>query len=355
MPLDTLVRLRHHPVMRAERNSASILKPVLFLTLGFFMIGVAWWLAARGSGKQRVKHQRQEFFASQAADLVVLDEKRNREAMNLARRRLAEHFSIHRIGVPKFAEDLTTWGTHYEISKAMLRDWWSNSNEARKVATDHFSRFIVSDEQLRRDVADVVAQFSSDLEANRNKMLSELQEKVSTAAVPCASADLGLTNLTGAFMVEVQPLLKQRAAQSLAMSVLGTGGGVGAGAATTHIVTKLVTSMATRVATWAAARGSTVAGGAVVGGQGGTVLAPGVGTAAGAVGGIIAAWAVDWWTEKKFKEKVTQECNQILDDMEKNLWNDPSQGLALSFGQAIQLTRECHEKALRKIITGDDK
>jgi hypothetical protein len=319
------------------------------------MMGAAWWLMEHGPGKQKVKRQRREFFATNGVQLLNREEQRNREAMERARQQLAHDFARYHNGVPKFADDLTTWSTQYQIAKAALADWWSKSNEGRKVATDKFAKFVVSDLQLQTDVTGLIAQFSSDLEANRNKMLSELQEKVSTAAVPWASADLGSTNLAGAFALELRHVVKQQTVQSSLVKVLAEGGGFIAGAAATHIVTKLVTSMAIRVATWAAARGSTVSAGALTGGEGGTVLAPGVGTAVGAVGGIVVAWAVDWWMEKRFKEKVTSQCNQILDDMEKNLWNDPSQGLALSFGQAVKVSRECHEKALRTIITGNDK
>jgi hypothetical protein len=341
--------------LKTERNSASILKPVLFLVLGIILMGVAWWSTDHGSGKQKIKRQRREFFATNGIALSNQEEQRNREAMERARQQLASDFARYHNGAPRFADDLTTWSAQYQIAKAALADWWSKSNEGRKVATDKFAEFVVSDRQLQKDVIGVIAQFSSDLEANRNKMLSELQEKVSAAAVPCASAAPGSTNLARAFALEAGHLVEQQTMQSSLAKVLAEGGGFMAGAAATHIVTKLMTSMAIRVATSVAARGSTVAGGVLAGGEGGTVLAPGVGTAVGAVGGIVAAWAVDWWMEKKFKEKVTNECNRILDDMEKNLWNDPSQGLALSFGQAIQVTRECHEKALRTIITGDDK
>jgi hypothetical protein len=339
--------------MKPERKLAGPIKPWLFLILGLAMIGAGWWLAALPKA-QKVKRQRQEFFASQATELLALEEERNRAAMELARGRLAAHFSRYRLGVPRFAQDLTTWGTRYRISKALLKDWWSKSNEARKVATDHFSEFVVSDEQLQKDVAEVIAQFSSDLEADRNKMLSELQVRVASAAVPCATKELGSTGLGEAFMAEAQPRLKERAAQSLVVCILGTGGGFAAAQAATRIVSKLLTSMAVRVAAGAAVRGSAVATGAVAGGEGGTMLTPGVGTAIGVVGGLIAGWGVDWWTEKEFKEQVTNECNEMLSGMEEALWSDPAEGLGAGFSRSIRITRECHEAALRKMIGTTD-
>jgi hypothetical protein len=152
----------------------------------------------------------------------------------------------------------------------------------------------------------------------------------------------------------VQPLLKQRAAESPVIGFLGTGGGFIAGEVATKFVAKLLASMIARVATGAATRGSTVAASLIAGGGGGS-LAPGVGTAIGIAGGIVVGGAVDWWLESRFKKEVTDECNQILNDMEKSLWEDSNQGLAASFDQAVKVTRECHETALRKIIVGDEK
>ncbi len=275
--------------------------------------------------------------------------------MERAKQQLAVHFARYRLGASDFAENLTTWGTRYKISEAALRDWWSKSNEARKIATAKFEEFVVSGQRLQKDVTNVIAQFASDLEANRNKMLSEIQENVSLAAVPCASTELGSTNLVGAFMLEVQPLIKARATQSPIIAVLASGGGFIAGEAGARILTRIFTTIAARVATGAAVRGSAVAGGAVAGGEGGGLFAPGVGTAIGVVGGIIVGFAVDWWTEKRFKEKVTGECNTMLADMEHALWTHETEGLGHSFTRTIQTIRECHKTALRKVITGEAK
>ena len=339
--------------MKTKAQTKSILTPALFLMLGIILIGAAWLMTRPRQDKLNLKRQRQEFFALNGAQILGQEEQRNRDAMQRAKRQLAAHFAQYRNGVPKFAADLTTWGTRYKITKAALGGWWDNANEARKVTTEQFAKFVVSDQQLQNDVTGVIAQFSSDLAANRNKMLSELQQKASVAAVPCASAALGSTNIAEAFMLEMQPLIRARAAQSPLIGVLATGGGFIAGEAATQIVTRLLASVAARVASGAAVRGSAVAAGALAGGEGGTVLAPGVGTAIGLAGGIIVGWAVDWWMEKSFKEKVTSECNQILSDMEEALWSDASQGLEGTLTKAIKSARECHEIALRKIITGD--
>jgi hypothetical protein len=345
-------QITQEQVMTSESTRPKLVQPILFLVLGLAMVAAAWLMTRPNPEKKKIQRQKQEFFAVTGSQLLNQEAQRNREAMERARRQLAANFARYRQGVPNFAEDLTTWSTRYEITKAALADWWNESNEGRKIATGKFAKFVVSDRQLQRDVTAVLAQFSSDLEANRNKMLSELQERISTAAVLCASTDLGSTNLAGAFILEAQPLIKARAMQCPAIGALATGGGFIVGDAAANIVTKLLASMAARVATGAAARGSAVAAGALTGGGGGTAITPGVGTAIGLAGGIVVGSAVDWWMEGRFKAKVTGECNQILSHMEEALWNDGAQGLENAFTKAITATRECHEVAMQKVITG---
>jgi hypothetical protein len=184
-------------------------------------------------------------------------------------------------------------------------------------------------------------------------MLAELDRRVALAGVPCAAAEPGATTLAAAFLLERAPLIEARVGQSALVGLSASAGGFLATEAVTRIATRLLVAMTARLAAGAAARGSAVAAGALAGGGGGTAVAPGIGTAAGLVGGILVGWAVDWWMEEDFKDKVTRECVQILTDMQHSLWSDPAQGLDAACTQAIQATRECHERALRKGILGE--
>lgn len=341
--------------MRTESNAGNIVKPVLFLLAGLIMVGVAWWLTRPDPVKEKTQRQRQEFFVLTGSQLLNQEEQRNREAVERARRQIEANFARYRTGVPQFAESLTTWGTRYEMTKAALSDWWSKTNEARDVATNQFANFVVSDKKLRDDITLVIAQFSSDLVANRNGMLSELGEKISAAALPCASADLGSANPSAAFLLEAQPLIKNKAVMSPLIGVLAMSGGFFATeVVVARIVPKLLVAMATRLATGAAARGSLVAASALAAGGTGTAVGP-MGTAIGVGVGLLAGILIESWIDKRYEAKVTNELNQMLTDMEESLWNDPNQGLASSFAQAVKTTRDCHETVLRKIITGDEK
>jgi hypothetical protein len=111
--------------------------------------------------------------------------------------------------------------------------------------------------------------------------------------------------------------------------------------------------MSTDITIESAADGSAVAAGALEGGAGGTVLEPGVGTAVGVVGGIAVGWVVSWWTEREFNEKVTNECDKILNEMNAFIWNDSKKGLASIFDECLTMNRTSHEIVLRKLIAGE--
>ena len=303
--------------------------------------------------KVALERSRKEFFALNVPQLLNNEQERNREAINRARQELQSQFSTYRNGVPQFAEDLTTLGTRYRIMKTMLSDWWSEKNEARKVTTDRFAKFVASDSDIQKCVTEILTQFSSDLEANRNKMLTELEVKVATASLSCASTDMGSTNIAGAFLLELQPLVKKLSIESPAVLALTIGGGFLVGEVAGKIVTRLLAIVTTRIATGAAARGSALAAGALAGTEGGSAVAPGVGTVIGLVGGLAAGAIVDFFLEKQFKQKVITECNALLTDMETAIWSDEKEGLEASFNRAIVTTREMHEVALRKVITGE--
>lgn len=71
--------------MKTAQSSGKILKPILFLILGLFLIGVAWRMSTRSAGQQKINHQRQEFFTATAIQLLNEEQQRNQEAVDRAR------------------------------------------------------------------------------------------------------------------------------------------------------------------------------------------------------------------------------------------------------------------------------
>lgn len=333
--------------MRTEAKPGGLWKPVLMLAFGLAMIAGAYRLTTDWSHKTEVLKQQQEvlkqkreaFFAIEVPRLLDEEEKRNLAALNRARMQLTEVFARYEARVPEFVEKLTTWGVKYKLAKAALSDWWSETNEARSIATDIFADKVLSNQELTRDITRVVNQFISDLKANRNIMLSELTKRVETQAVPIAAGTNNLAGITTAFQEKLSVILGQRAVELPAIAALSFAGGFLAEEATRSLVTSVIRGLTARLAASAVARGGVAAGGAAVG----SVAGP-VGIAAGLAVGL----AIDVWMERRFKEKVTGECNQILRAMQVEVWQEQKR----QFELLIKTTRSIHEEALKKVILG---
>jgi hypothetical protein len=126
--------------------------------------------------------------------------------------------------------------------------------------------------------------------------------------------------------------------------------------ATTYLVNSILvrvaTSLATSAVTTTAASGGATGAGAVAGGTGGVALGPG-GTVIGIAAGIVAGVVTDWWLTRKFEQKLTRECEQLLSQIQDQIWfgNQDAPGLKQAFMHAITALQETKELALRRSLT----
>jgi len=340
--------------VQSQMNRTSRFKVVaalFMLLLGIGMILTAWWIT---SPERELKRQRARFFKTQMQPLLEKERDRNLAAIHSAKRLLDEKFARYSENVPKFTEALTSWSSKYRISKAMVRDKWNKSDETREYVISLFGEHVVSDDNLRGDFEQVVAQFRGEVEANRNLMLAEATHVLSSSMFPVHASMSNNESLSKAFGDEFTKLLSKRAKQIPGVTVLAVGGSILAeeGAriivtAVIRIVTAKMASVATATATSAVAGTTT---GAAAGAAGGTALAPGIGTAIGITVGIAVGTAVEWWMESRFKEKVTYECRSMLEEMKAGIWGTDEDGLKAYLNQLVEASREAHAKALKKVV-----
>jgi hypothetical protein len=330
--------------MNQGTNSNSVLKPVLLCFLGLAMITGAYWLVTRPvreASRQRLAQQKQRaaFFADEVPKLLQAEEKRNEAALDRSRLLLNEIFRGYEARLPAFAEEMTSLGMKWQFTKAALKDWWSDSNEARILATGLFEEHVVSDRRLKADATRVVEEFVADLKASRNQMLSELNYQIKVSALPMPTGKHDVSNVSEAFEERLKDVITQRAAQAPFVLLLSSGSGYILQGATESLVVSVLRGIATRLATVAATRGTAVAAGAGVGSLGGPV---------GIAAGLAIGFALDVWMEKKFKQKLIQETTAILTEMRSKIWNQQKK----EFTALIKSTRTMHEEALRKVILG---
>lgn len=338
----------------------KLLASILALIIGTGMIVTAWLITSKKQEEiVQSKHreetgQREEFFKRDILPLLDSEKDLNRVALAHAKQLLDEKFSTYSARVPRFVDELMSWSSKYKITKAILTDKWYGSTETREYVTELYSANVMSDADLKKDLRTIVRQFHSDLEANRNWMLSQAIQRIETSHVPVPKAVANPSSLTTEFNREFSDLLETRAKQVPEVAVLAIGGSILAEEGTRMLVTAAIRILIVElIATTGTAGGATATATTAAGG-GGTVLAPGVGTAIGIAVGLIVGVAIDWWMESRFAVKMTAECRDTLNKMETKIWGGKN-GLEAELASLVDISRETQEQALRLVIVGGAK
>jgi len=347
--------------MDMKPTGKSRLKPLLasiaMVVVGLVMIFAAWKLThgpLPPPPPPPVEYgpKRKAFFEKEIAPLIAAEDDGNRVAIARAEARLDEVFASYRRHVPEFADALTQWGTKFQITKAMVKDKFKGTDEAGKIPTQLFADKVVSDQKLTADIANIVNGLKADFDANRDVMLSEATNRLTTADFPVPGLNTPNSQLRTAFNEELKTILEKRGWQLPIVTALSFAGSGLTTWGVERIVQQVITMLAAQMAAEAGEAGGATAVGGVGGGAAGTAAEPGGGTAIGIVAGLVVGAVVDVWMERGFKEKITAECNQFLEKMHSTVWSDSKEGLQFRFNEAVESVRDCHAATLQKIITG---
>jgi len=290
------------------------------------------------------------------SDLMPLIENAHNEntaAKMRALQTFRDHFTGFREGIPDFTEDLTQWGTRFGIVSTWTQDkwdsWWNENDNANRLGEyvhGKFREHVLSEEELEVAYSDTIIQFTGDLTANRNALLSEIKIVLSSQQLP---VQIRVPKEDFAQFVErtqehFSKYSSELGGKSAASGVLGFVGGnaIGWGATkvtiyaiqavgplivsstSSSLIATTLTPVVTSVTTYFTTMGVTLGGATTAftlgGGAGGSTVGP-IGTGVGVVAGLVAGGVTDWWLSEQFKEKTTTELNSMLDLMEKNIIN----------------------------------
>ncbi len=299
--------------------------------------------------RQLLEKQLNQFLADDAKPLLAQTRDKDLKAITAALNATDAVFKKYGEGVPKFASDMTGWGTRFKVI-------WRKGVESAEGKQEHtwtqelvqekFARHVMSDASLERDVMAVLKQFAYDLQANRNEMLATLQMRLEASHLPISVKNLAMQEIRGNFEQRLQSLLKDLPGNSVAIGVGSLTAGIVAEEAVRQIVRAVVAQVAARLAASAAASGGIAGGAATAGASGGTAMAPGVGTVIGLAGGFIVGALVDWWMTDKFEEEISKQCQEFLDTTKAQLVNS-DQGLRLLMTAQVEQSSAAYEKALQ--------
>lgn len=298
-----------------------------------------------------------KFFDEDARPLLTQTKGKDLAAIARVLNGVDASFARYAAGVPKFAKELTGWGTRFKIMMRKSVETLEGKEQhtwTQQVIQEKFTQNVMSDASLEKDLSDVMRQFAFDLQANRNEMLAGVETKLAASNLPVSLKQVALKDFKIQFDSNLAALLKKMPMQSVGIGVGSLTAGIIAQEAVTQIVRTVLAEMAVRLATSAAAAGGAASGAASAGAAGGSAIAPGVGTVVGLAGGFIVGAFVDWWMTDKFEEEVAKQCRGFLDTTKASLLDGES-GIKKMLTTQVEQSAAFYEEAVQSSLHSPPK
>jgi hypothetical protein len=303
----------------------------------------------------------QRFFDRQVRPQLDQYAERNHRAVDRAAEHIASQIDAYRQGIPTFVEDITSWGTRFGVigrsSQDLWQRWWddqSNATRVREYVSAKFANALFSDQDLAVLIEDTLQQFRDDLEASQNRLYADIS--LAWESRPFTEGALTFKRMVAEVDKHVEMVSQKMATDSVMLGVLAeVGGNTFANMATNlvkSILVRVATSLSTSAATASAASVGATGTGAAAGGASGSVLGPG-GTVIGIAAGIVVGVVTDWWLTKKFEQRLANECEQLLSQIQDQIWigTQDSPGLKQVFMDSIATLEKAKEVAFRTSLT----
>jgi hypothetical protein len=333
-------------------------KPVAPLTIGSAIATAPRTQPAQESPEVRIARVYQESIVP----AIAAFELRNGAAVGRAVGMLHDRVDARRRRVPRFTQDVVSWGTRFGILKRYPSDLWQkvsgNGSASGKVKTyinEKFRDDILSEIGLHQDVVAVVAQYNEDITASRNELYSELELPLLQIKVIRPAEDISIDRLAEETRNRARELSGGVASQSVAAGLVEFSGGwlaMDAGqAVAARVVGQILARVGTAMATEGIAAGGATVEAAAAGSGTGSFGGP-LGTIIGLGAGLIIGVIVDWRLSKTFESKISAQCNRFLDTLERNLRDGttPGAGIRGTLLESTRLTNEAQAQAVRNAL-----
>ncbi len=294
-----------------------------------------------------------KFFDSDVQPAITFATKANHEAADRCIQRLKDMFAKHREGIKPFVEDLTSWGTRFGILRRMPSDWWHKDTKVQEMITAKFEEHLFSAKSLQDGIDDAVKGFRTDIEANNNQLLTNVNAAVSRRNLPDL-AKIEMADFSSSVTKSIEKFATDSAVDSVTKFIITEIASTVGTEAATSLTTAIAERIAAAVAATAATEGGATAGGAAIGGGGGSAAGP-AGTAVGLGVGIVVGVAIDWWMTSSFKEKLSGQLSGMIDETEKSLIDgaDSQPGLRVSLDKSCDALGNAYRQSLYdRIVTG---
>lgn len=325
------------------------MKALIALIAAVAIIMFLYWYT--GHREIQTSPERVKFYNDRITPILDANASANTRALEAMKSEIHTLFEQYRKRVPAFTDDITSFSNKskitWEATKQMASD---DKDKVKRHVTGKFEMHVVSAEKMQKDLERIVHAFRMDVEANKNRMLVEIEAAVKND--PRFSAEGA--EISKDFQKKIEKGISEASVQAGKDAVVLSGMTFLVAFATEEAVRHLVVAALTRVGTSlaasmgtaaAASGGATVAGGA--GGGGAGSLGGPAGAVIGFAAGITVGFIVDHVMTERMVAKLNTECTSFLTKAEKEITTAPD-GLVSTLEKALAEI----ERAERTIIKG---
>ena len=362
------------------RRQPSLVWPVLALCAAAVIVAALWWrtradrfvppapvaVAAVPPVEAAVEPEPAiDVEAIYVNDIVpLLDEslKRKQDAAGRALAILHKRLDGHRKGIPAFAEDVTSWGTRFGVVGRSTRDAYRkvrgkrDAETTRRYVERKFRDHVMTEIALEAAVGAAVEQFRSDLEADRNTLMTDIRVPLKASGAPILVSEPEWESIRRDIVKQGADLAMSGSTVSVANAAASFAAGEIAGISGRYVVVQILARVGPMLGARLAASGVAAGGGAMVGaaGGGGAVGSAGgpAGTIIGVGVGLVAGAAIDWWMTARFQEQLQNRCEGFVDSVQLALitGSKESPGVDPLLAEAVRVTDAAQRRAIHDVL-----
>lgn len=311
---------------------SALLKALIAFAIAAGIIAFLFYYTGTRRGPSPA--ERETFFKQSVTPILVNNTFANTKALEALDTNIHTQFEQYRGRVPNFTADITGFGNKAKITWEAVRQLASgDQKKVERHVTEKFEMNVVSAKRMQEDMETLLKGFCRDIEANRNRMLVDIEAAVKENSQMSPRS----IKLQDVFAEEINGKISQLAKNSGHDVALMTSLNLLASLAADYAVTTLVKAALVRTGasllTIIAASGGTAATLTAGGGTVGLAEGP-AGFVIGLAAGCIVGYIVDSVMSDRLEKKLNSECTDFLTKAETSLTKDKD-GLIQSLDRAL--------------------
>ena len=311
---------------------SAIVKSLIAFAIAAGIIAFLFWYT--GTRRGPTQADRETFFKESVTPVLGTNASANAKALEVLKSDIHAQFEQYRHRVPTFTADITGFGNKAKITwEAMKQMTSEDKKKVERHVTEKFEMHVVSATKMQQDLETLLKGFRRDIEANRNRMLVDIEAAVKADSQFSAHGIRLQETFAKDIEAKISELAKKSGNDVAILTSLNLIASMAADIAVTELVSVALTRVGTSLAATIAASGGTAAAMTAGGGTVGTTGGPAgvvIGLAAGLTVGII----VDIVMDNRLESKLNEECSNFLTNSEVALIKNPD-GLVSSIGKAL--------------------